>query len=97
MPRFCYLKRKFLEAPSSHTSSYILAEVESSEEGKYGHGTNRLILADRGRRIELMFSLNTAQERRRSLAKAELLSEIVNTFCDTLRKEAEVIKNAEAS
>jgi hypothetical protein len=92
MPQFCYLKRTFLEGPSSHGSSYILAEIESSYKGTNKHGTNRLIVADRGRRIELLFFLNTAQERRRSLKKAELLAEIINRFCQTLREEAELIK-----
>ena len=92
MSKFCYLKRKFLEGPKSHGSSYILAEIESSNKGINKHGTNRLIVADRGRRIELLFFLNTPQERRRSLKKAELLAEIINTFCQTLREEAELIR-----
>jgi hypothetical protein len=96
MAKFCYLKRTFLEAPSSHTSSYVLAEIESSEEGSNRHGTNRLIVADRGRRIELLFFLNTAQERRRALKKAELLAEIINTFRQTLQEEARQIKEASA-
>lgn len=92
MPKFSYLKRTFLEPASSHTSSYILAEIESSEDGANKHGTNRLIVADCGRRIELRFFLHTPQERRRSLKKAKLLAEVVNRFCETLREEAELIK-----
>ena len=92
MPKFCYLKRTFLEGPSSHGSSYILAEIESSNNGSNKHGTNRLIVADQGRRIELLFFLNTPQERRRSLKKAELLAEIINRFCQTLQEEAERIR-----
>lgn len=92
MPKFCYLKRTFLEGPRSHGSSYILAEIESSNKGTNKHGTNRLIVADRGRRVELLFFLNTPQERRRSLRKAELLENIISTFCQTLQKEAELIK-----
>ena len=92
MPKFCYLKRTFLEGPRSQGSAYVLAEIESSTKGTNKHGTNRLIVADRGRRIELLFFLNTSQERRRSLRKAELLANIISTFCQTLRKEAELIK-----
>lgn len=92
MPKFCYLKRTFLEGPQSHGSSYVLAEIESSNKGSNRHGTNRLIVADRGRRIELLFFLNTSNERRRSLKKAELLAQIINTFCQTLRAEAELIR-----
>ena len=91
MPKFCYLKRKFLEGPQSHGSSYILGEIESSNNGTNKHGTNGLIVADHGRRIELLFFLNTPQERRRSLKKAELLASIVSSFCQSLRKEAELI------
>jgi hypothetical protein len=92
MPKFCYLRRTFLEEPQSHASSYILAEIESSNKGTNKHGTNRVIVADRGRRIELVFSLNTSQERRRSLKKAELLASIISRFCQSLRKEAELIR-----
>src|SRR5687767_5433243 len=92
MPKFCYLKRTFLEDPPSHGSSYILAEIESSNNGTNKHGTNRLIVADRGRRIELLFFLNTPQERRRSLKKAELLASIISSFCRSLREEAELIR-----
>ena len=92
MPKFCYLKRKFLEGPQSRGSSYILAEIESSNKGTNKHGSNRLIVADRGRRIELLFHLNTQRERRRSLKKAELLAAIINGFCETLQAEADRIR-----
>ena len=76
---------------SSRTSSYIVAEVESTEAGAYSLGTNMLTIADCGRQIQLEFFLGNPRDRQRSLAKAELLAEIVNSFCEALREEAELI------
>ena len=91
MPQFRYHKRAFLAPASSRTSSYIVAEVESTEGGAYALGTNMLTIADCGRQIQLEFFLGNARDRQRSLAKAELLAEIVNTFCEALREEAKLI------
>jgi hypothetical protein len=91
MAQFRYYKRTFLAPASSRTSSYIIAEVESSEGGTYALGTNMLTIADCGRQIQLEFVLGNARDRQRSLAKAELLAEIINTFCEALREEAKLI------
>ena len=91
MPQFRYHKRTFLAPASSRTSSYIVAEVESSEAGGYALGTNMLTIADCGRQIQLEFFLGNTRDRQRSLAKAELLAEIINTFCEALREEAKLI------
>ena len=92
MPQFSYHKRTFLAPASSRTASYIVAEVESSNDGAYAHGTNLLIFADCGRQIQLEFFLGNPRDRRQSLAKAELLSEIVDSFCKALREEAKLIE-----
>lgn len=92
MAQFRYHKRTFLASASSRTSSYIVAEVESSDGGSYDLGTNMLTIADCGRQIQLEFFLGNARDRKQSLAKAELIAEIVNTFCETLREEARLIE-----
>jgi hypothetical protein len=92
--RFRYYKRTFLTHAASNTSSYIIAEVEASEAGTYRLGTNILIIADCHKQIELEFSLASTRARRRSLAQAELLAELINAFRDNLREEAAQIERA---
>lgn len=94
MAHFCYYKRTFLAPASSRTTSYVLAEVVSSEGGKSAHGTNMLTLADCGRQIRLEFFLGNPRDRRQSLAKAELLLEILTAFRDALLEEAKLIEKA---
>ncbi|HKO44422.1 MAG TPA: hypothetical protein VJU84_14185 [Pyrinomonadaceae bacterium] len=95
MPQFRYYKRTFLAPALSRTSSYIIAEIESSYEGKYVVGTNMLTIADCGRRIQLEFFLGNARDRQLSLAKAQLLADVINTFCAELREESKLIEKAE--
>ena len=94
MPKFCFLRRKFLEPASSHSSCYVQAEIESTFAGSHSSGTNRLVLANGGRRIELEFDLNTPRNRQSSLRKADLLAEIINSFVQKLRDEANLIMSA---
>ena len=68
-----------------------------SNDGAYAHGTNMFILADCGRQIQLEFFFGNQRDRRQSLAKAELLSEIVNAFCKALREEAILIEQKAAA
>jgi hypothetical protein len=70
----------------------VVAEVESSKEGSYAFGTNVLTLADCGRQIQLEFFLGSARERKVSLAKAELLIEVLTAFRDALNEEARLIE-----
>ena len=95
MPQFRYYKRKFLAPALSRTSSYIIAEIESSYEGTYGVGTNMLTIADCGRQIQLEFFLGNARDRHRSLAKAQLLADVINTFYAELREESKQIEKAD--
>jgi hypothetical protein len=94
MPQFRYYKRTFLASALSRTSSYIIAEIESSFEGTYVVGTNMLTIADCGRQIQLEFFLGNARDRQRSLAKARLLADVINTFCAELREESKLIEKA---
>jgi hypothetical protein len=92
--RFRYYKRTFLAHAASNINSYIIAEVESSEAGTYRLGSNMLTIADCHKQIELEFSLESTRARRKSLARAELLADLINGFRDSLREEAREIDRA---
>ena len=82
---FPYRKRTFLSPASSRTTSYIYAEVESNEGGT-------LTLADSHRPpIHLEFFLGNAEDRKHSLAKIDLLIEVLTAFRDALHAEAQLI------
>jgi hypothetical protein len=89
---FRYYKRTFLAHAASNINSYIIAEVEASKAGTYRLGTNMLTIADCNKQIELEFSLGSSRARRRSLARAELLADLINGFRDSLREEANRIE-----
>jgi hypothetical protein len=72
-----------------------MAEVESSDGGEYKCGHYMLTLADCRRRIDLEFCLSTALKRRQSLAKIDLLLEVLNRFRDALVAEAQLITERE--
>ena len=92
MSVFTYRKRVFLNPISTGHTSYILAEVESSGDGDNRWGHCMLTLADCRRRIQLEFFLGTKQTRRISLAKIDLLINVLIAFRDQLRKEANRIE-----
>jgi hypothetical protein len=84
---FSLRKRSFLSPVSTGFTSHIFAEVESSNEGEYRWGHNMLTIADCRRRVQIEFFLGTKRERRRSLAKINLLIAILTRFRDALTKE----------
>lgn len=94
---FTFRKRVFLNPISTGSTSYILAEVESSQEGEYPLGVYHLIIADCYRKIRLHFSLSCARDRRQSLKKINLLIEVLTRFRDALKREIELIENDEES
>jgi hypothetical protein len=91
---FRYYKRTFLAHAASNTNSYVIAEVESTEDGEYRLGTNMLTIADCNKQIELEFSLSSSKARQRSLARAELLANLINGFRDSLQEEVKQIERA---
>ena len=95
MSRFSYRRRTFLARPSTGFTSYVLAEVESSDGGEYRCGHCMLTLADCRRRIDLEFCLSTALKRRQSLAKLDLLLDVLNGFRAALVAEAQLIAERE--
>jgi len=86
-----YRKRAFLNPISTGQPSFVFAVAESSEGGTKTYGNYVLTIADCKRMIELEFSLTTPRMRKQSLAKVDLLAEIVNRFRDAIHAEANLI------
>ena len=86
----------FLNPISTGHTSYILAEVESSDSGDYKWGHYMLTLADCRRLIQLEFFLGTKQARRISLKKINLLIDVLTRFRDALAKEIALIEKADS-
>jgi hypothetical protein len=95
MPKFSYRKRKFLNPISSHTSSYVYAWVQSSENGFLKAAEGVIALADCHRQIMLEFSLLNKRERRQSLAKANLLIKLMSEFREALSAEIDLLERAQ--
>lgn len=94
MDTYSYLRRQFLnETPEEldHTS-YVLATVENSFEGEYD-STGTLYLADCKRTIRLEFYLGRREARTASLAKINLLLEVLGEFRTALIAEADELAN----
>lgn len=92
---FSFRKRLFLSPVSTGSTSYILVETESSRNGEYKWGTYMLTIADCRRRIQLEFFLGTKKARRISIAKLNLLIDVLTRFRDVLVKEKELIEQFE--
>ena len=95
MNKFHLRKRMFLASVSTGTTSYILAEVESSGGGEYKWGHYMLTIADCRRRIQLEFFLGTVRARRESLRKLDLLLKVLGSFRNALIAEAQAITEYE--
>lgn len=94
MPQFVYRKRVFLYPPTTGKNFYICAIAESSNGGKYERGAYALFIADCHHAVELDFSLDSPEDRKESLAKIDILAEVVNRFREALHTEAKAIKSA---
>ena len=92
MSRFAYQKRAFLAPPSTSSTAHVVAEVESSRNGKNRFGDNLLTVADCRRSIKLEFFLGTKRSRKQSLKKLDLLIGILTRFRDALQKEIHLIE-----
>ena len=86
-----YRKRAFLNPISEGAPSFIHALADSSDEGTYTLGNHLLIVADCNRRIMLEFPLTSKRARKNSLAKIDLLADVVNRFRDAVHAEAKLI------
>jgi hypothetical protein len=92
---FTFRKRTFLNPVTTGESSYVLAEVESSQDGAYRWGNNLLTLADCKRVIQFEFFLGTKEARRIALKKINLLIDVLTRFRDALTKEIALIEKGE--
>ena len=95
LPIISFRKRSFLNPASTDQTSYIHAVVESTHDGEYPWGTNMLTIADCKRAVQLEFFLGTRRARRISLAKIDLLINVLTRFRDALAKEIALIEKAE--
>lgn len=68
-----------------------LAVADSSKGGKEVTGNYVLTVADCRRMLELEFPLTSRRLRKQSLAKIDLLAQIINQFKDAIHAEAELI------
>ena len=94
---FTFIRREFLNlAPSQieHTS-YVLCHVENSDSGRQAHGSNMLHVADCYRVTSFDFYLGNAEARDASIAKLNLLLEILGEFREALLNEAYLIAEIE--
>ncbi len=94
MTQFAYCERVFLHPPTIGKNSYICVLAESSDGGSNPAGDYVLFLADCHHAVELEFSLVTPAEREESLAKINLLAQVVNRFREALQTEAGAIESA---
>jgi hypothetical protein len=86
-----YRKRAFLNPITTGKPSFVFAVAESSEGGKKAHGNYVLTIADCKRLVELEFPLSDPRLRKQSLAKIDLLAEVINRFNQTIHAEADLI------
>lgn len=86
-----YRKRAFLNPISTGEPSFVFAVADSSKDGKHTIGNYVLTVADCKDIIELEFPLTSPRMRKQSLAKIDLLAEIVNGFRDAVHNEASLI------
>jgi hypothetical protein len=86
-----YRKRVFLNPISTGKPSFVFAVAESSEGGKKTYGNYVLTVADCKRMIELEFPLSDPLLRKQSLAKIDLLADVINRLKETIHTEAELI------
>ena len=89
---FTFRKRSFLDPISTGHTSYILAEVESSDNGSYEFGNYLITMADCRRAIRLEFEIGNARNRRLSLKKIDLLIDVLARFRDAIQTEIEAIE-----
>ena len=86
---YAFSKRAFLNPASTHLTSYIQAYVQRGDKW----GDNTVLIADCKRVVQLEFFLGTKRYRRLSLAKIDLLIEILTQFRAALAKEIRSIED----
>jgi len=90
-----FRRREFLNPERTGQTSYILAEIDSTSNGKVIYGTNVIVIADCRRTIRLEFFLGNPEARVDSMDKIDLLLNILVQFRETLKKQIELIERAQ--
>ncbi len=85
---YAFSKRAFLNPASTHLTSYIQAYVQTGDKW----GDNTVLIADCKRVVQLEFFLGTKRHRRISLAKIDLLIDVLTQFRTALAKEITLIE-----
>ena len=89
---YAFSKRAFLNPASTHLTSYIQAYVQTGREGPDKWGDNMVLIADCKRVVQLEFFLGSKQDRRMSLAKIDLLINVLTKFRRALAREISLIE-----
>lgn len=90
---YAFSKRVFLNPASTHLTSYIQAYVQTGQDGPDQWGDNMVIIADCKRVVQLEFFLGSKQHRRISLAKIDLLIDILTQFRAALADQIRSIED----
>lgn len=90
---YAFSKRAFLNPASTHLTSYIQAYVQRGDKW----GDNTVLIADCKRLVQLEFFLGTKRHRRNSLAKIDLLIDVLTQFRAALVKEINSIEGTKAT
>lgn len=85
---YAFSKRAFLNPASTHLTSYIQAYVQTGDKW----GDNTVLIADCKRVVQLEFFLGSKRHRRLSLAKIDLLIDVLTQFRAALAKEIQSIE-----
>jgi hypothetical protein len=85
---YAFSKRAFLNPASTQLTSYIQAYVQKGDKW----GDNMVLIADCKRVVQLEFFLGTKRYRRISLAKIDLLIDVLTQFRAALAKEIQSIE-----
>ena len=90
---YAFSKRAFLNPPATQLTSYIQAHVQTGAEGPDQWGDNMVIIADCKRVVQLEFFLGSKRHRRISLAKIDLLIDVLTQFRAALAHEIQSIED----
>ena len=89
---YAFAKRVFLNPASTLLTSYLQAHVETGHDGPDKFGDNIILIADCRNVIKIEFFLGNRRARRRSLAKINLLINILVNFRNALKQQIALIE-----
>lgn len=92
-----FRRREFLNPERTGHTSYILAEIDSTFNGKVIYGTNIILIADCHRTVRLEFFLGNPEARVDSVDKIDLLLSIFAQFRECLKAQIELIDKEQFS